>query len=164
METEKNSPETKSVIPDDVRAAIFGPAVGKLFVRTGTGRTLALTGLLVTTGGRSYWGRTMSPDGVEVYHDVSKLSIEVKSLGEISDEVISEMSSCFFDNYYRNAADLQWLKTCIVAGFTKNVSSGILPASILEIADWLRSRGYALPWGPYSVEQLVEAGIFKIIK
>ncbi len=37
------------------------------------------------------------------------------------------------------------------------------PHGIIIAADYLRSRGYALPYGEYSVDQLVEAGIFNLI-
>lgn len=33
---------------------------------------------------------------------------------------------------------------------------------VIKLIDFLRSRGYAMPYGPYSVEQLVEAGIYKL--
>lgn len=46
--------------------------------------------------------------------------------------------------------------------FRKNLSNDLFDDMTIDIADFLRSRGYALPAFGFTVDELVEVGVFKL--
>lgn len=89
-------------------------------------------------------------------------SLLVTPLSLISDEDAREAY-----NMLRMSADFDCitahdLKESIVAGGFMEILMRDDYGNIIEIIDFLRSKGYALPCMGYTVEQLVEAGIFTL--
>lgn len=99
---------------------------------------------------------TMKENGVE------NKSIELKSISEISDEDLNVIGfnfpygkpSDFKISFDVDSYDIHW--TCFGNG---NIKDGNLKLSDF---DYLRSRGYALPWMGLSVNEMVEAGWIKL--
>lgn len=96
------------------------------------------------------------PDGSDLTDSYANL----KSLSSITDEDKLEIASIFWQGKNNN------LKTVaegslIVAHFSSG--HGLFnPAQTQQSFDYLRSKGYALPWMNLSVEQLEEYGWIKI--
>lgn len=96
------------------------------------------------------------------YIDSSLWSLLLTSLEDITDEDLIEVAKC-----YGHDANLTTHSKsgAIVQG--KNIITIYKNSSIrlnMEVADYLRSRSYALPHSGYSVSELIEAGIFTIKK
>lgn len=86
-----------------------------------------------------------------IYLDESYL--ELKPLSSITDEDAIEVAKiCFVD------IDEDWYPM-----FVDDVrKEDIFPCGDRDVADYLRSKGYALPWLGITVEEMVEAGWIKL--
>lgn len=103
--------------------------------------------------------------GVGAWGKCEDFSVLVKPLDNISDSdaiEITKMIDCFRGdapyqyniNYGRRIVSEMW-------GFNRH---GLYGRHLLQVTDYLREKGYALPYKNWSVEQLVEAGIYKLIE
>ncbi len=88
-------------------------------------------------------------------------SLNLKPLQEISEKDKTDIFQIEFGIYPDTANEIEW-----GSGWkdTWVKQSGMGTKLSLEATDFLRSRGYALPYGKYSVDDLVEAGIYKLTK
>lgn len=101
-----------------------------------------------------YWGQPVGITWVEVGSDEVKkcqaqdgFMLQLKPLSAISDEDAFKLGYPDSDDFIAS-----W-----------SVSDNISDFTIGE-ADYLRSRGYALPWMGLSVDEMVEAGWIKLIE
>lgn len=83
-------------------------------------------------------------------------------LDQISDEDAIEVATLVYKDLH-NWSPKEQVK------FGKDAVTDVLSGSFkfektLEIVDFLRSRGYALPWNGHSVEELIEAGYCQLRK
>ncbi len=91
------------------------------------------------------------------------LRIRLKPLGEISDRDAEDLGGMYKNLVTITPLDLgkrlakNLLNPTTLDGAVNEYSMSII------ITDFFRSRGYALPYGKWSVEELAEFGIYKII-
>ncbi len=90
-------------------------------------------------------------------HDILRL----KSLDKISDNDCVQVA-LIAGVPDSNAADPFEGKQ-IIGDYKTGANPTITPGEWGEIIDFLRSRGYALPYGEYSVDDLLQAGVYKLI-
>ena len=89
--------------------------------------------------------------------------LELKPLSQISDEDAIEVSKIFGIGHLSGAIKeliLSIFRTSINDSGTTSSTNGI--KNWLHVFDYLRSKGYALPWMDLSVEDLVEYGWVKL--
>ena len=89
--------------------------------------------------------------------------LELKPLSQISDEDAIEVSKIFGLGHLSGAIKeliLSIFRTSINDSGTTSSTNGI--KNWLHVFDYLRSKGYALPWMDLSVEDLVEYGWVKL--
>lgn len=88
--------------------------------------------------------------------DISECYAELISIADITDQHAIELGIISLgDDYDENVSDLECMKYCR----DEIISSKIL--SVKE-ADYLRSKGYAIDWMGYTVEQLCDFGWLKL--
>lgn len=90
-------------------------------------------------------------------HDINNCSLLLTSLADITDEdaiVVAKIAG-------QTAGDpIYWGKELIINHLNKR--SNVWGQDWIRIFDYLRSRHYALPFAGYSVEQLIECGVFTL--
>ena len=79
--------------------------------------------------------------------------LELKPLSQISDEDASKVCDLIFIT--NNNLNIQQIKQIVILIESNNWNN-------YKIFDYLRSKGYALPWMDLSVEDLVEYGWIKL--
>ena len=102
--------------------------------------------------------------------------LELKPLSNYTDEdaisveEIWRKSDCRIEKYYKNVEKYKdeiivgrnlikyWLEECKL-----NFENRIDPRTIQNITDYLRSKGYAVPFMEYSVEDLVKMGWVRLV-
>ena len=126
------------MIPQETKAKIFALYWGQ--------KVLVVTNVPEKqTVGRSGWNLA-HPD----------FYLALKPLSAISDEDAKEIGKIL---EYRKD-EMLLIGRSVAIGFEHNfVEKG---CNVLEVADFLRSRGYALPAYGYSVDDLVNEGVFKL--
>lgn len=147
------------------RIAIFGPHIDRdgTHVVTVTGRRLPIVGILRNRATEHINAVCETETGANVQISLSMLKLEVKPLSKISNEDAMGLKE-FFDwesaGYSEDAilSNASVLIYQIISDYTRE--SGV--STIIKLIDYLRSRGYALPYGKWSVEELVGFGIFKL--
>jgi hypothetical protein len=89
-----------------------------------------------------------------VYHfkDSNNDSLLLTSLSNISDDDLNFLSEILEVIYPEN----------FVNSIVENSSYGANPTNCISATDFLRSKGYALPYMGYSVEDLVKEGIYTL--
>jgi hypothetical protein len=116
-----------------------------------------------------YWGQFVGIDyerGIDARHVIESSMIKItdcvslKPLSSISDEdarAVAEQNrfNGNYDVFPKVGRDI------LRRVFELKDSQMCLP---MESADYLRSRGYALPWLDISINEMVEAGWIKLIK
>lgn len=103
-----------------------------------------------------YWDQKVIRDGTYL-HEVNSyfnlmhesFCLELKPLSSITDEDTIEVARLYWNN----------AKTGEVS-HTKNVMDTLIQKT--NVADYVRSKGYALPFRNYSVDQLIEMGWLKL--
>lgn len=123
-----------------------------------------------------YWGQkvmrranefllhnTYEVNGGNLDRNASILVLLLKPLSAISDEHAIEVANIFdLDEDKRKATDLaEWIE----ALFTETAGyyiDGYTGNQLLEAIDYLRSKGYALPYLGLSVEQQIEYGWIRL--
>lgn len=96
--------------------------------------------------------------------NIEDISVLVKPLDKISDGDAIEVSNIVNGyGYEDNGKDIVINMLQVKEYYDENPPEWITPFTWLAICDFLRANGYALPYGKYSVEQLVDAGIYQII-
>ncbi len=101
--------------------------------------------------------------GSEKLFPINDCYLELQPLGVdgISDHDAQHINEKFKLGIGNNP-DLHFFKTKLINSITRgDVDCGVFPNILIYAVDYLRSCGYALPYKGYSVEQLVEAGIYK---
>ncbi len=93
-------------------------------------------------------------------------SILLKPLKDISDDdaiAVAAIGGRTEDDFSEGLpAIIKWgksLAATLIEGYPE-----WKPIELQQTLDFLRSRGYALPYGQWSVDELVQCGIFKIIE
>ncbi len=160
MKTENNSPETVE-IDDLTRARVFSAyAFGEAKIipnsRAEKSKLVPFRGVGEYMGSYHYCNTVG-----QLQVSVKYCSIEVKPLGGISDEDAEKIGS-MLNRHYSGEKAIRIGKKFIHQYVENRMEALFELYQVIEIIDYLRSRGYALPWGEYSVDQLVEAGIFKL--
>ncbi len=92
------------------------------------------------------------------YLEHTKWVINVKPLGRISDEDLIQIAKHHYAHEKLQTREMGKL-------FLENTVTNSTRKTQLWTAidlDFLRKQGYAMEYGPWSVEQLVEFGIFKL--
>lgn len=98
---------------------------------------------------------------------LENIALLKKPLGEISVKDAAEIWRIYTGNKFNNSLDVEvvngqmLVREMFLEGESKYQHNS---KRALRVYDELRSRGYALPYGTYSVEQLEKAGIYKLIK
>ncbi len=104
--------------------------------------------------------------GYELRFEYHKHALHLKPLSDISDEDGEYVCAI----KYGKEQVTQWLtyQKALRNTFKEALKGILLPieqrgsCSHIEIIDYLRLRGYALPYGQWSVNELIEFGIFKL--
>lgn len=95
----------------------------------------------------------------------SQYFLNVARVSSITDEdaiEVANIATGWNEDEYLNPSDVPYWLDEILTGncaLTANYVSGY---QIIDVIDCLRSKGYALPAFGYSVDELAEAGVFKI--
>ncbi len=93
------------------------------------------------------------------------IRMHLKSLDLISDEDaigLADLMSEFQLSGYSNEHKINWIKKFIQNEPIKDYSRKF--SFSIEVYQFLQSKGYALPFMNYSVTDLIEAGIYELIK
>ena len=90
------------------------------------------------------------------YHDYTKVSMLLTPLSMLTDEDAIEVANALGIDKELNVAVRRRIARGKVLDWGKTYYGNV----DLEVVDFLRSRRYALPAFGYTVDQLVEAGIF----
>lgn len=133
-----------------------------------------------------YWGQLVyknyqEPLGLQNCQNDKRLRIgntlknswlELKTLSSISDEdaievlnILMGTENNMYNDWHPNIQN-NWLKTIkidLLDGFGSR-QTGMLPyfKDTWRTGDYLRSKGYALPWNGITVEELIEFGWIKL--
>lgn len=122
-----------------------------------------------------FLGYFNSVDEEHMYnHGVNWYCLALKPLSSISDEdgieVLNILMGSKTDRYenWHTTMQKHWLKiikTDLQDLFGSRQTSNLLPyfKSTWETGDYLRSKGYALPYLGISVEEMIEAGWIKLV-
>lgn len=122
-----------------------------------------------------YWGQKIVKDkasqilfispNINMEHD--SWFLELKPLSSISDEDAEEIGK-LYGGFYQTSEDLQDYKDHVYLALIEddeeayNMWDHIGFQDMSHVTDYLRSRGYALPWMGLSVEEMVDAGWIKL--
>lgn len=92
-----------------------------------------------------------------------KAHLELKPLSSITDEDAMEVYNIVGDTMFvENSNNTKKLKRGIIRMLTEYTGSWLHVGNCSHAIDYLRSKGYALPFRGLSVEQLVEYGWIKL--
>lgn len=123
-----------------------------------------------------YWGQIIccvriedAPDVKDIIVDLSDWKVrykhsylELKPLSSISDEdaidFLHKLEDKEFCDRKTKREKIEWGKAFIESFITHRLS----PQCYIISADFLRSKGYALPWNGITVEQQIEFGWIKL--
>jgi len=124
-----------------------------------------------------YWGQEVQSHGKEMFHVtgilVRQSYLQLKPLSAISDEDAIDVLNVLMgyeENYYQDwHPNIQkvWMQT-IKIDLNDDFGSRQVPALqsyfkyTWQVGDFLRSKGYALPWMGLSVVEMTEAGWIKL--
>lgn len=123
-----------------------------------------------------YWGQEILNDGIEIGGNVGDCEEEMflllKPLSSISDEDAIEtakLDSSINWNYGTFGVWKNTFGSTVVSngkGLIQKYGQTIIDISFLTPVqfDYLRLKGYALPWMGLSVEEMVDAGWIKLIE
>lgn len=124
-----------------------------------------------------YWGQNLLMDEelsqVEVCNQIDfeweQWKLSLKPLSSISDEDAIEVAK-IYGTFYDTKEDLEDVKDHVILALIEddeeayNMWDHVGFQVMSYVIDYLRSKGYALPWMGLSVEELVEAGWIKHIE
>ncbi len=115
----------------------------------------------------SEWGeRLIVVDGkMDRVYDISEMFLQLKPLSAISDEDFITLCEILDPNKetYQNQKDVLEYKSQIELILSEtNIGDPFPIVRAFKLIDYLRSKGYALPWMGLSVEQMVESGWIKL--
>lgn len=101
-------------------------------------------------------------ESYDIAHPGSKLKLHLRAVSDITDGDTKKIAQLFDIGHLQGA--LPALITDILLAIDKNGSSPSIGSvsSWNEVIDFLRSRGYAIPWHGISVIQLVKFGWVKL--
>lgn len=157
METTNNIPETMKQPSIEERLRLFMQYPGQPVEFSITEHYYKGTLALV-----DYVSNGVKLKGSDALYHVNMCSLLLKPLGEISDE--DKLHCYHLHSAYCKYDETQTYGTYLEAADHVLKQEGIKNMYLRqEPLDFLRSRSYALPYGSHSVEQLVEAGIYKLI-
>lgn len=90
--------------------------------------------------------------------------LELKPLSSISDEDAIEVAKIYFsrdnDESYHTISNGKALVNRLISDWLQTSSNGFLV--VIQVADYLRSRSYAIPFMGLSVETMVQYGWVKL--
>ena len=93
-----------------------------------------------------------------IYHNTDIAWLELTPLSQISDE---DLEKCL--KILGQRLDLESFRESFIEGLSnRDFYAQFYPVRAIEIADYLRSKGYALTYMDLSVEDLVEYGWVKL--
>ena len=121
------------------KSKFFAQYWGSPIVYTGKGKPIRGLGKKIT----------LSYENANEFQTIlfsNQRAVELKSLSDISDEDAIEVAKLL--NWKANDFDIKWIKNKDFEWQTIKLS----------VTDFLRSRGYALPYMGLSVEKLIEYG------
>jgi len=107
---------------------------------------------------------TIDANTFKIFHLVINGVLRLKSLSDISDEDAIEISTIYYSAFSENDRSLddkmifraKQIIRCLVNSKKYN-EHGLWSGSI-ELIDFLRSKGYLLPWMGLSTEELISRG------
>lgn len=112
-----------------------------------------------------YWLQNVLSNGIElggVAGDCEgDLFLELTPLSAITDEDAIEVAKIEGSLFNNDASNISRGRN-IVDWIFKEDTLSFLGSMSIEIADFLRYKGYAIPFRNYSVEQLIEMGWLKL--
>ena len=88
--------------------------------------------------------------------------LELKSLSEITDEEAIEISKIFGWNHYSDESKIHQVKNFVI-DCSNYHSSNISSNENFNLIDFLRSKGYAVPFMEYSVDYLISFGWVQLL-
>ena len=89
---------------------------------------------------------------------IESFYLELKPLSQISDK---DLEKCL--NILGQRLDLEYFRESFIEGLSnRDFYAQFYPVRAIEIGDYLRSKGYALPYMDLSVEDLIEHGWVKL--
>lgn len=113
-----------------------------------------------------YWGQKCGKNkycnlSVNKSNILNITHLELKSLSQISDEDCILIFNKFYtdSNLYSDTKKIYDIKNAIKSNFSEDV---VFEEDFIFYTDYLRSKGYALPYMDLSVEDLVEYGWVKL--
>lgn len=96
---------------------------------------------------------------------IERYSLFVKSISNITEQDCIEIQNIYSQWIDANPLDLldvpEWMDE-IMTGNCATYADYVSGEQIIEIVDFLRSKGYALPAYGLTVDDLIAAGVFKI--
>lgn len=124
-----------------------------------------------------YWGQDvlcsdMYGDGGTIYSATMKTNslnekwLFLKPLSQISDEDAVAIAKILFGSESDWAVEnwIKLIKLNLTDQFGSNIFPNIQPYFSISwsVCDYLRSKGYALPWMDLTVDEMIEAGWIKL--
>ena len=114
-----------------------------------------------------YWGQHVLYFSSDFLRKIDNLTLnsienddflELKPLSQISDK---DLEKCL--KILGQRLDLESFRESFIEGLSnRDFYAQFYPVRAIEIGDYLRSKGYALPWMDLSVEDLVKYGWIKL--
>lgn len=159
---ENNSTETVVKPTNKERMQIFSQYWGQLIVLVGDAPELrplfAMKGENSICVGTRIIGQYAKQE-IELWYKATECSLGVKHLSKINDEDLREVAILGGAKL-----TLEWHAKTILQFMDSPACINLTGSQWGKIFDFLRSRGYALPSHGWSVGELCDFGIFKIVE
>ena len=120
-----------------------------------------------------YWGQKYILDNGTLYWTVNHRAfpvdetacLELKALSEITDEDAVTVKELVKDTFYFDEEyDTKQLNRAVIRMITEHTGSWLHVGNCMYAIDYLRSKGYALPFMEYSIEDLINKGWIRLCK
>ncbi len=114
------------------------------------------------------YGKIVSGNYIELLqcglqrHDASLILIPLSSISDEDTEYVARLieTNISEEELKEYLASKQYLVNCLLSTDINEFELQMNPLTVLKIYQYLQSKGYALPYMEYSVEDLVEAGVY----
>lgn len=105
---------------------------------------------------------TINTTTVLLINELSNYHLELKPLSKIADEDCILIFNKFYPNAirYADAEKIYDIKNAIKSNFSEDV---IIDEDFIFYTDFMRSKGYAVPFMEYSVDDLVSFGWVRLV-
>lgn len=120
--------------------------------------------VLVDTIGKKSSNTQILNKGTFPYsRDIQEYYLRLKPLSEITDEDALGVANIFKWNHYSDESKINQVKTYL-SQYLDYHNSNISSIENMLLLDFLRSKGYAVQWKQYSVQNLIDKGWVELAK